>query len=155
MSKHELSVFRSDEWISSSNIIENGFEDIVAVTVIKGKPILRAARRFGKNQWVGDELIYDESNSSLRKRTEYEDWIEGDIQFDNKGNLWCTNSQTAKPLSVLYTNGVWQSFSIGAGFQSTKICQLLIDKNNQKWVLLKNDGLVVFDETRQGTSSRN
>ena len=156
-SKHELSVLKSDVWLSSSDMVENGFEDIVAINQNQGQMYVASWQDgVAKMNGLEVELIYDESNSSLKKRTEYEDWIEvGDIQFDSKGNMWCTNSQTSKPLSVLYTNGTWESFSIGAGVSEYQdLSKLLIDKNNQKWIQLKNNGLIVFDESRGAANSR-
>ena len=75
--------------------------------------------------------IFNETNSSLQKRAIYDDWIEvGAVQFDSKGNLWCTNSQTYEPISVKYANGEWESFSLGSGITETQdLAKLLIDKN--------------------------
>ena len=44
-------------------------------------------------------------------------------------------------------------FIINVLIESEYFYKLLIDKNDQKWVQLKNNGLVVFDESRQGTKS--
>ena len=46
-------------------------------------------------------------------------------------------------------------FFIGKRVTETQdLAKLLIDKNDQKWIQLKNNGLIVFDERRQGIKSR-
>ena len=38
--------------------------------------------------------------------------------------------------------------------ETQDLAKLLIDKNDQKWIQLKNNGLIVFDERRQGIKTR-
>ena len=155
--KREISSLKSDEWSISTGLIANGFQDAVAINQYKGVTYI-AGWQTGLAKMVGGtlEIIYDETNSSLQRRAVYDDWIEvGDVQFDPQGNMWCTNSQTFEPLSVKYTNEGWESFSLGVGISEHQdLAKLLIDNNNQKWIQLKNNGLVVFDESRSGTKSR-
>ena len=155
--KSELSILKKDDWITSNTLKDAGFRDVVAVNK-RGSTTYLASFNKGLAKMTGLHLdeIYNETNSSLQKRAIHDDWIEvGAIQFDSQGNLWCTNSQTYQPLSVKYTNGDWESFSLGSVATETQdLAKLLIDKNNQKWIQLKNNGLVVFDERRQGIKTR-
>ena len=155
--KSELSILKKDDWTTSNNLFDADFIDIVAVNK-SGPTTYLASFNKGLAKMTGLDLdvIYNETNSSLQKRAIHDDWIEiGSIQFDSKGSLWCTNSQTYEPLSVKHTNGEWESFSLGSGVTETQdLAKLLIDKNDQKWVQLKNNGLVVFDESRQGIKTR-
>ena len=100
--------------------------------------------------------MYDETNSSLQSRANHGDWTNiGAVEFDSDGNLWCTNAQTLEPLSVQYTNGEWESFSLGNTVTTDQnLAKLLIDENDQKWIQLKNNGLIVFDEKRSGTKAK-
>lgn len=154
--KGELSILKKDDWTASNALNNADFTDIVAVNK-RGPTTYLASFNKGIAKMTGLDLdvIYNETNSSLQKRAIYDDWIEvGAIQFDSEGNLWCTNSQTYEPLSVKHTTGGWESFSLGSGVTETQdLAKLLIDKNDQKWVQLKNNGLVVFDESRQGLKS--
>ena len=155
--KSELSTLKKDDWTTSNTLINADFIDVVAVNKIGPATYLASFNKgLAKMTGLNLDVIYDETNSSLQKRAIYDDWIEiGAIQFDSEGNLWCTNSQTYEPLSVKYTNEEWESFSLGGGVAETQdVAKLLIDKNDQKWVQLKNNGLVVFDERRQGTKTR-
>ena len=137
--------------------MDANFIDVVALKK-QGSTTYLASFNVGIAKMTGLNLeeVYNETNSSLQKRAIHDDWIEvGSIQFDSEGNLWCTNSQTYKPLSVKYTNGEWESFSLGSGVtESQDLAKLLIDKNDQKWIQLKNNGLIVFDERRQGIKTR-
>ena len=155
--KSELSILKKDDWTTSNALNDADFVDVVAVNK-QGATTYLASFNKGLAKMTGLNLdeIYNETNSSLQKRAIYDDWIEiGAIQFDSEGNLWCTNSQTYEPLSVKYKSGDWESFSLGGEITETQdLAKLLIDKNNQKWVQLKNNGLVVFDERRQGIKTR-
>ena len=154
--KSELSILKKDDWTTSNALKDADFIDIVAVNK-RGSTTYLASFNKGLAKMTGLNLdeVYNETNSSLQKRAIYDDWIEvGAIQFDSEGNLWCTNSQTYEPLSVKYTSGDWEAFSLGSGITETQdLAKLLIDKNDQKWIQLKNNGLVVFDESRQGIKS--
>ena len=153
----EVSILKKDYWTSSNTLMDANFIDVVALKK-QGPTTYLASFNVGIAKMTGLNLeeVYNETNSSLQKRAIHDDWIEvGSIQFDSEGNLWCTNSQTYKPLSVKYTNGEWESFSLGSGVtESQDLAKLLIDKNDQKWIQLKNNGLIVFDERRQGIKTR-
>ncbi len=153
----EVSILKKDYWTSSNTLMDANFIDVVALKK-QGPTTYLASFNVGIAKMTGLNLeeVYNETNSSLQKRAIHDDWIEvGSIQFDSEGNLWCTNSQTYKPLSVKYTNGEWESFSLGNGVtESQDLAKLLIDKNDQKWIQLKNNGLIVFDERRQGIKTR-
>lgn len=153
----EVSVLKSDTWTTSINLAEMGLKDLVAVNQNKGKTYVASWQRgLAKINNGSVEVIYDETNSSLQKRAVYEDWMEvGDIQFDRQGNLWCTNSQTRAPLSVMYSNGEWESFSLENGISEHQdLSKLMIDRNDRKWVQLKNNGIIVFDERRAENKTR-
>ena len=154
--KTEASWLAIDDWGIATSFLEEEFTDIVALNK-RGEETYFASWHNGLAKMVNQQIeIYNETNSSLQKRAIYEDWILiGDIQFDSKGNMWCTNSQTREPLSVQYLNGEWESFPLGVGItESQSLSKLLIDKNDQKWIQLKEGGIVVFDESNSGVKAR-
>ena len=155
--KSELSILKTDDWSLTNGLIEQDFEDAGAINQNAGVTYVASWQK-GLAKMIGTELdvIYNETNSSLQKRANHEDWMEiGDIQFDREGNLWCTNSQVFEPLSVMYLNGAWESFSLGSDVSEDQdIGKMIIDQNDQKWIQLKNNGLVVFDEKRSGVKTR-
>ena len=155
--KSELSILKEDLWSTSNTILDNDIMDIVAINQHEGHTYI-ASWQNGIVSLVGTdwETLFDTNNSSLQKRAIHEDWINiGDIQFDSEGNLWCTNSQTYEPISVKYTNGDWESYSLGSSVtEHQNIAKMIIDKNDQKWIQLRDNGMVVFDEQRSGTKTR-
>jgi ligand-binding sensor domain-containing protein len=156
-SKSEISMLKKDNWSHTNTLIENEILDPVAVAK-RGSKTYVASWQSGLAELENNELIilYNETNSSLQSRAVHEDWTNiGAIEFDSYGNLWCTNTLTLKPLSVQYTNGEWESFSLGNTVTSDQdLAKMLIDENDQKWIQLKNNGLIVFDESRDGTKSK-
>ncbi|MAT54739.1 MAG: hypothetical protein CMN32_09675 [Saprospirales bacterium] len=92
--------------------------------------------------------IYRENNSTLQL-------AEGDptrsrvssIAFDAEGNLWVANNNAPRPLSVLKTDGSWQSFDLPCTPEDG-VLNLAIDDFGYKWLTTTNSslGLIVFDE---------
>ncbi len=92
--------------------------------------------------------IYRENNSTLQL-------AEGDptrsrvssIAFDADGNLWVANNNAPRPLSVLKTDGTWQSFDLPCTPEDG-VLNLAIDDFGYKWLTTTNSslGLIVFDE---------
>ena len=156
-SRSEISTLTKDTWTHTNALIENEILDPVAVAK-RGNITYVASWQDGLVELIDGEFstLYNENNSSLQSRAAHNDWTNiGDVQFDSKGNLWCTNAQTVEPLSVLYSDGEWESFSLGSMVsESQNLAKLMIDENNQKWVQLKNNGLIVFDETRSGIKAK-
>jgi ligand-binding sensor domain-containing protein len=156
-SKNELSILKNDFWSHTSTLLENEIHDPVAIAQ-RGNITYVASWQAGLAELENKELsiLYNNSNSSLQKRFPHDDWTNiGALEFDSQGNLWCTNAQTLEPLSVQYTNGEWESFSLGNTVtENQNLAKLLIDQNDQKWVQLKNNGIIVFDETRSGTKAK-
>ena len=155
--KSELSILKNDLWSTSKTLVDNGIMDIVAINQHEGYTYIaswqKGIAKLAGTEW---ETLFDENNSSLQKRAIHNDWTNiGDIQFDSEGNLWCTNSQTYEPISVQYSNGEWESFSLGNSVtENQNIAKMIIDKNDQKWIQLRDNGMVVFDEKRSGTKTR-
>lgn len=85
--------------------------------------------------------IYSEHNSSLRP------WIAdpslvnvSGLDFDSFNNLWVANTGTTNLLSVRKTDGSWKSFYLGSNASGTDIGNMIVDKNNYKWILRRGEG---------------
>lgn len=96
----------------------------------------------------GVVTLYNEENSTLRKRTEHNDWLRvGGVAVDRRGNVWVTNSEVDRPLSVKKPDGTWMSFTSGGAFGTqTRVRDIIIDNSDQKWVNLPGNGIFVFRE---------
>jgi len=76
----------------------------------------------------------------------------GSVAFDSDRDLWCTTALTDRSLAVRRKNGSWQSFSLGSTAGTTRAAQrLMIRSNDQIWVQVQSNGLVVFEETENGS----
>ncbi|MEC8853785.1 MAG: hypothetical protein VYD33_04995, partial [Bacteroidota bacterium] len=67
--------------------------------------------------------------------------------FDDSQSLWAINSLTQNPLVVKTKEGAWYSFRInGIDGPSTYFKDLIVDDFGQKWGVIKNAGLFVYDD---------
>ncbi len=70
----------------------------------------------------------------------------GGLALDADQNLWVSNYGSTRNLHVLKTNDTWQSFTIPFFLNQNAVAQVLIDDNNQKWIVApKNNGLICFN----------
>jgi streptogramin lyase len=95
----------------------------------------------------GEFKFYNNENSSLQFSTIFGACQINGLSFDNSGNLWVTNSNIKKQLSVLTQKGVWKNFSLGnTAIANGNIGDVLVTSWGHKWVVLgKSTNLVVFD----------
>ncbi|MCW3086432.1 MAG: hypothetical protein JWP12_3798 [Bacteroidetes bacterium] len=70
-------------------------------------------------------------------------WVDG-LAFDSGDNLWVACSGQTTALSVKTTSGAWHSINMGAvlGFDSDvqQLGKMIVDKNDQKWFIIANNG---------------
>ncbi|OQP58540.1 hypothetical protein A4R26_03540 [Niastella populi] len=67
------------------------------------------------------------------------------LAVDAESNLWVANYGALSPLHVRKADGNWRSFIIPFSLSEQAVSQIVIDDNNQKWIVLpKNKGLVCF-----------
>lgn len=95
--------------------------------------------------------VYNQNNSSLNTITGNLVYVTG-LSFDSQGNLWISNFGGDTALSVRTKEGKFHSFSI----PKNKVGQMVVDRNDQKWMLLPQDaggGIAVFKES--GSFSNN
>ncbi|MBF4486164.1 two-component regulator propeller domain-containing protein [Flavobacterium sp. CSZ] len=98
-------------------------------------------------------FLYNEKNSGLESiTTEGPNYIDVRINgtaFDKSGNLWITNSRIKNGLKVLKTNGQWQSYSTAIILDNSELASyanIVIDKNNTKWISTNREGVIGFNE---------
>lgn len=99
-------------------------------------------------------FLYNEKNSGLESiTTEGPNYIDVRINgtaFDKSGNLWVTNSRIKNGLKVLKTNGQWQSYSTATILDNAELASyanIVIDKNNTKWIATNREGVIGFNES--------
>lgn len=91
---------------------------------------------------------YTPLNSSLQYIDGYGDGYLriGGVAFDNNNNLWVTNSEVYKILSVRKPTGEWKSFNLSSLDNSPVVAGIVIDKDNQKWIQSRDLALYVFND---------
>lgn len=93
---------------------------------------------------IDDFIVYDETNSSLKKGVGDPNRIRvSGLAWDSKTNLWISQYDAAQPISVYKTDGTFQ------GFNSTGTIELLdvvVDQFDNKWFRVFKNGLLVFNE---------
>lgn len=94
-----------------------------------------------------DFKIYNNLNSSLQTTIGDAASIRiSGIARDQNNNLWVSQFGVDRPLSVK-KNGEWIAYSLAESIPSgfAEITGLLIDDQDQKWMPVRNSGLVVFN----------
>lgn len=78
----------------------------------------------------------------------------GALAFDERGNLWVSNSNCNKPISVRLRNGNWYSFGFSSVLGTeTLLSDIIAARNGLKWVVRPRGlGLLVFSDN--GTPSQ-
>ncbi|WP_207512159.1 type IX secretion system anionic LPS delivery protein PorZ [Longitalea luteola] len=68
------------------------------------------------------------------------------LAMDADHNLWIANYGSLNPVHVKKPDGSWRSFIIPFALPEQAVSQIVIDDNNQKWMILpRNNGLVCFN----------
>ena len=89
--------------------------------------------------------IYNNSNSPIDSAlgNTFFQKISG-VDIDSEGNVWIVNPETNQALLAKSLDGTWTEFSIGN--DNAKYNNLFIDSYDQKWIALRNQGLLLYKE---------
>src|ERR1041385_6655743 len=161
--KKGYSNFNDGVWSSVSGAQNHAFDtlqDLVATAIDPANP-----NHFFLGSWGWGVIemnngnittVWDNHNSTLKSKPEYQ-WVGiGDMKYDTSGNLWVTNANVGTPvtsLDVYKKDGTWQSFDFTGTIPSEETTsKLLITKTGKKWIILpRGQGIVVYDD--KGTIS--
>ncbi|MCF8230706.1 MAG: hypothetical protein K9J27_00850 [Bacteroidales bacterium] len=100
---------------------------------------------FSKND--GIQQIYDKSNSTLQGNLAVTGYVQvSGLGFDDENNLWVANTGVNDVLSVKKANGEWKAFNLGSQSSGSFIGEMIVDANNQKWLLTREHDILVFDD---------
>lgn len=161
-----LACFEEETWTTVNSLdnpaLGDTLLDFMAVAIHPGDQ-----KKIYVGSWGGGVLefdngtltnVYDHTNSSLGSKASDPGFVGiGGLAFDSKSNLWVTNTETTKPLSVLKPDGTWQAYNLSPWVNQANVTSnIMIDHNDRKWMILaREQGLVVFDETQpQGSWAR-
>lgn len=158
LDSYGISKYASSSWL---NIPYSDVLDVKSITRIvvnpKNEKQVYASSFFSGLLRVENDVpsfLYNEKNSGLESITyegpNYKDVRINGTAFDKTGNLWITNSRIKNGLKVLKANGQWQSYatsSILNNAETTSYANIVIDRNNTKWISTSNEGVIAFNET--------
>lgn len=94
--------------------------------------------------------LYDTTNSGLISKSPSDIRLNG-TAFDKSGNLWITSARIKNGLQVFKKDNTWQAVNLENilltnKFQDTDYVNILIDKNNTKWIATNNSGVIAYNE---------
>ena len=93
-----------------------------------------------------DTLVYDQTNSPLEPVSIGNGWsLVSAVKYDERGNLWCLNGYTDRPIKVLQKEGGWLSFFTGSGSSNKMTTKLEIDFQDHVWIGTYSNGLTGFN----------
>lgn len=100
------------------------------------------------------QKVYTKENSSIEPRVFDENqYLISDLEFDKNSTLWALSSQSSTPLTSRDKDNNWESYSFGSSLPTSVHSASLeiFDRYNQKWVFTSGVGIIVFDETQNGS----
>lgn len=90
---------------------------------------------------------YTPENSSLQQHALAPSRVDvTGLAFDSENNLWVVNSSAGSLLSRKTPAGEWRSYSLGSSASAVDVDKIVIDFDNQKWLLGRNLNLYVFND---------
>ncbi len=92
--------------------------------------------------------VYSEHNSSLQGWVADPNLVNiSGLDFDSYNNLWAANTGAPHLLSMRTPAGEWKSFNLGASASGIDIANMIVDRNNYKWIIRRSEGMVmVFND---------
>lgn len=146
--------FSDENWVNYNQWNTPGMEplrDLLTIAVHPNNP-----KHLYAGSWGGGLLelndgqvvaIYNNTNSSIQPNVFAADWFGiGGLAFDDNNNLWISNSSAAHLLSVKKADGTWRSFDLSPAASGIDFGGITIDNTGQKWMMVRDHGLVVFND---------
>lgn len=155
----KIQLFRNGKWkyFTKNQYPELAdFFDVVCVAIDPADPehIFVGSWGGGILEFRGDEFIsrYTHKNSPLQTALppdDLEHYVRiGGLDFDSQGNLWITNSEVSENLVKLSPGGEWEKFVLAEVANNRNIGQVLVTKNDDKWILVpRGHDAYVVDKT--------
>ena len=152
--KADLYQFDNEKWTtySTNNRVFDTIFDIVGFAADKNNNghCYASSWNYGLLEFNNGNLtkLYDQHNSSLQTYGSTDYMRIAGLATDDNNNLWVSNSDAFKALSVKTPTGNWYSYYIGSVME---LGSIVIDDYGQKWILNRSNGITVF--TDNGTLS--
>lgn len=141
-----------DEWHNLNNLdVFDSITDVVCVAVdpSDSRRVYLGSFSHGIIELYDEKVVnvYERHNSTLTPVTGWDAYVfVSGLAFDKKHNLWAVNCEVEKLLSMKSDKGVWTSYNVGPGAGFTG--KLVIDRNDYKWIHMRDGSFIVFDGTK-------
>ena len=121
----------------------SGFHDLVTAAVDPADPnhVYFGSWGGGLVELRDNEIVnrYTQFNSSLQTALPGDanpNYVRiGGLAFDSDNNLWVTNALVGEPLSVLKTDGSWESFPL-QGIAGVDVGEIVLTEDDDQWIVL-------------------
>jgi len=142
------------QWNTYNNKNTPALDSIPDITCVAVEPggqnkVYAGSWRDGVLEFTDGEItnIFSKENSSLEGNVAAARLVQvSGLQFDDDMNLWVVNTGADNVLSVKKNNGEWKSFNLGSQSSGAFLKNMIIDDNNQKWILMRNHRILVFSD---------
>ena len=141
--------FKEEQWYNirstSTAVSMDSIQDIMNVLVDPNDPkkLYATSWNFGMLELYDGQPVklYNTTNSTLSDidAPGYNIWTYG-LAVDEGGNLWVSNSGVSSSLCYKNTSGVWGALDFESIINKANVEQIIIDKQDQKWVVISNSG---------------
>lgn len=140
--------FQDNDWVNVNRYSYSEIDTIYNFLDVKESPFdqkVYCATTSGMVVFDYDNFkVYNHTNSLITNPFSggNDEFVPG-LDFDAQGNIWMVNSQTTNPLIVFTRSGEWYNYPLSYG-GNLKYGKITVDKNSQKWVMLRGKGISVF-----------
>jgi hypothetical protein len=146
----EISIYKNYSFSNTNALIPLEIKDAISIIPNpNNNSFFVGTWNFGLLEFDENESlisVYNQQNSSLESITK-DGWVRiGDGCFDSQNVLWLTNSEANNPISSFHDNS-WNSYTLSTIGNNIMSGNILCAQNGQKWVQLRNSGIVVFEES--------
>jgi len=140
----------------------DGFLNInrISIDPLDDNHIMGGSYGYGVVEFRNGELIgiSDERNSILKPVPGYgHDYVlVNGTDFDPEGNFWVSTNFSDNPVYRRKNTGEWESIELNyEGFGvNTRIGDILATSTGQIWLLIQNDGILVFNTDRDNPAEK-